>query len=80
MVNAKAKAHKETLTWVDEIEIYLAFQIGLAERFNLPVKTRNMIFGACAQVTEAQLQAFGDEIEQECTNEKLEAFLQTWSP
>ena len=80
MVNAKAKAHKETLTWVDEIEIYLAFQIGLAERFDLPVKTRNMLFRGCAQVSSEQLQAFGDEIEQECTDEKLEAFLQTWSP
>lgn len=80
MVNAKAKAHKETLTWVDEIEIYLTFQISLAERFNLPVKTRNMIFRRCAQVTDAQLEAFGDEIEQACTDEKLEAFLKTWSP
>jgi hypothetical protein len=80
MVNAKANAHKETLTWVDEIEIYLAFQIGLAERFDLPVKSRNMIFRGCAQVTDAQLKAFGDEIELVCTDEKLEAFLQTWSP
>jgi len=80
MVNAKAKAHKETLTWVDEIEIYLAFQIGLADRFDLPVKTRNMFFRECAQVTTDQLNAFGDEIERECTDEKLEAFLQTWSP
>ncbi len=80
MVNAKAKAHKETLTWVDEIEIYLAFQIGLADRFDLPVKTRNMFFRGCAQVTTDQLNVFGDEIERACTDEKLEAFLQTWSP
>ncbi len=80
MVNAKAKAHKATLTWVDEIEIYLAFQIGMADRFNLPVKTRNMIFRGCAQVTHDQLKAFGDEIEQACDDVKLEAFLKTWSP
>jgi hypothetical protein len=80
MVNAKAKAHKETLTWVDEIEVYLAFQIGLADRFDLPVKTRNMIFRGCAKVTDAQLKTFGDEIEQACTDEKLDGFLMTWSP
>jgi hypothetical protein len=80
MVNAKAKAHKETLTWVDEIEIYLAFQISLADRFDLPVKSRNMFFRGCAQVTSEQLQAIGDQIEQACTDEKLEAFLQIWSP
>jgi len=34
---------------VDEIEVYLAFQIGLAEKLNLPVKTRNMIFRRCVQ-------------------------------
>ncbi len=80
MVNEKAKSHKETLKWVDEIEVYLAFQIGLAERFNLPVKTRNMIFKECAQVTDDQLKTFGDEIEHACTDEKLEAFLKNWNP
>ncbi|HEX4839327.1 MAG TPA: NEL-type E3 ubiquitin ligase domain-containing protein [Rhabdochlamydiaceae bacterium] len=80
MVNEKAKAHKETLTWVDEIEVYLAFQIGLAERLNLPVKTRNMIFRGCAQITDAQIQQAGDAVVIECTEEKLNAFLKNWGP
>ncbi|HEX2579516.1 MAG TPA: NEL-type E3 ubiquitin ligase domain-containing protein, partial [Rhabdochlamydiaceae bacterium] len=80
MVNEKARAHKNTLTWVDEIEIYLAFQIGLAERLNLPVKTRNMIFRRCAQVTDQQISQAGDAVVKECTEEKLNDFLKSWSP
>ncbi|HEX4838974.1 MAG TPA: NEL-type E3 ubiquitin ligase domain-containing protein [Rhabdochlamydiaceae bacterium] len=80
MVNAKAEAHKSTLTWVDEIEVYLAFQIGLAERLNLPVKTRNMIFRGCAQVTDAQIQQAGDAVVREWTEEKLNDFLKNWGP
>jgi hypothetical protein len=80
MVNAKAKAHKSTLTWVDEIEIYLAFQIGLAEKLNLPVKTRNMIFRGCAYATDEQIKQAGVAVEKECTEEKLNNFLKSWSP
>jgi hypothetical protein len=80
MVNEKAKAHKNTLTWVDEIEIYLAFQIGLAEKLNLPVKTRNMIFRGCAQITDAQIKQAGDAVLTACTEEKLNNFLKSWSP
>jgi len=80
MVNAKAKAHMETLTWVDEIEVQLAFQIGLAERLNLPVSTKNMIFRGCAQITSEKIQAAGTAILEECDDERLEAFLKTWSP
>jgi hypothetical protein len=80
MVNEKAKAHKNTLTWVDEIEIYLAFQIGLAEKLNLPVKTRDMIFRGCAQITDAQINQAGVAVLTECTEEKLNNFLKSWSP
>jgi hypothetical protein len=80
MVNEKAKAHKSTLTWVDEIEIYLAFQIGLAEKLNLPVKTRNMIFRRCAQITDEQINQAGVAVLTECTEERLNNFLKSWSP
>jgi hypothetical protein len=80
MVNEKAKAHKNTLKWVDEIEVYLAFQIGLAEQLNLPVKTRNMIFRGCAQITDEQINQAGDAVVKECTEEKLNNFLKSWSP
>jgi hypothetical protein len=80
MVNEKAKAHKNTLKWVDEIEVYLAFQIGLAEQLDLPVKTRNMTFRRCAEITDEQINQAGDAVVKECTEEKLNNFLKSWSP
>ncbi len=80
MVDEKAEAHKSTLTWVDEIEIYLAFRIGLAVKLDLPVKTRNMIFRGCAQITDEQIKQAGDAVLSECTEEKLNNFLKDWSP
>ncbi len=80
MVHQKAKEHLATLTWIDEIEIYLAFRIELADQFNLPLSTRNMIFREYAQVTKEQIQSKGEEIEKEYTEKKLETFLLTWSP
>ncbi len=80
MVNEKAKEHVQSLSFVDEIEVYLAFQIALADRFNLPVKTRNMIFRGCAEITDAQIEQIGDQIEAEFSDEKLETYLLSWSP
>lgn len=79
-VNKKVEEFIKTLHHVDEIEVYLAFHIGLADRFKLPVKTRNMIFRRLANITDAKIAKFGDEIEKECTKDQLEAYLQTWSP
>jgi hypothetical protein len=75
----KAKSQKETLTWVDEVEMNLAFQFGLVKRFKLPIKTYQF-FLPSIEITQDQLKTFGDEIEQTYTDEKLETFLKTWSP
>ena len=80
MVHEQANAHKTTLAWVDEIEIYLAFELALAERLALPVNSKNMIFRRCAQISDKKLRAIGDAIEKACTKEAQEAFLATWSP
>ena len=80
MVDKKAQEHATTLTWVDEVEISLAFRTGLAERLDLPLSTRNMIFRRCAQITDEKLQAIGDVILKECTPKRIEAFLSTWDP
>ncbi|MGH2613591.1 MAG: NEL-type E3 ubiquitin ligase domain-containing protein [Rhabdochlamydiaceae bacterium] len=80
MVNGKAGEHAKTLTWVDEVEVYLAFQIGLGDRFSLPLSTRKMIFKNYAQVTDEQLAQVGNVINQEYTEEKLDQFLLSWSP
>ncbi len=80
MVNKKAQEHAKTLTWVDEIEIHLAFQIGLAKKLELPLSTQNMIFRQSAQITDTQIQAHGDEILRACSEERVEAYLKTWDP
>jgi E3 ligase-like protein (putative virulence factor) len=80
MVNEKAKAYTSTLKWVDELEVYLAFRIGLAEKLNLPVKTRHMSFRRCSQVTDKQINQARDAVLSECTEEKLNNFLKSWSP
>ena len=79
-VRAKANEHIATLTWVDEIEVMLAYQIGLQEKLNLPISTKNMIFRRCAQVSDEKLETVGDEIVKEVTDEKVEAFLKDWDP
>ena len=79
-VRAKANEHIATLTWVDEIEVMLAYQIGLQEKLNLPIETQNMIFRRCAHVSDEKLEAVGDEIVKEVTDEKVEAFLKDWDP
>ncbi|MCP5505930.1 MAG: hypothetical protein H7A38_03485 [Chlamydiales bacterium] len=35
-VDAKAKEHMKTLTWVDEIEVQLALRLSLVDHFKLP--------------------------------------------
>ncbi len=80
MVDEAAKKHLETLMWVDEVEVYLRFRIGLAEKLGLPIFTRNMYFHACAQISDKVLDEIGNTILKECTEEKLDAFLETWTP
>ncbi len=80
MINIKAAEHVKTLTFVDELEVYLAFQIALKERFELPINTSNMIFRNCAQISDEELEKVGDAIEEACTEEKLESYLETWGP
>src|SRR4029079_909583 len=52
----------------------------LAEKLNLPVKTRNMIFRRCAQITDKEISQAGDAVVAACTEEKLNEFLKSWSP
>jgi hypothetical protein len=40
---------------IDEVEIYLAFQTGLAERLDLPWQSRGILFREVSEVTEAQI-------------------------
>lgn len=79
-VDRAAAEHLQTLTWVDAIEVYLAFRIGLRERLRLPLLTQNTIFRRCAQVTDVRLQEVGDTILREESEGDLEAYLNSWDP
>jgi len=82
MVTAKAKACAAKIkNRHEELEVVLAFHIFLADRFNLPVQSRDMLFlENHAKVTPEQIKAAGDEIEQAYSDLQLELFLKNWSP
>ena len=80
MVDKEAQKHAQTLSWVDEIEISLAFRIGLTQKLGLPLSTQNMRFRNCAQITDEQILATGDVILQKCRDECVDAYLKTWGP
>ncbi|UUQ63973.1 NEL-type E3 ubiquitin ligase domain-containing protein [Pseudomonas fuscovaginae UPB0736] len=42
---------------VDEVEVHLAYRVGLSRLMHLPGQPQDMLFGSLAQVSEAQLQA-----------------------
>jgi len=79
-VRKYARIHMENLQWVDEVEVQLAFQIGLTDPLSLPLSTKNMLFRRCASVSDREIEAVGQRIEQECTRERVYQFLASWDP
>lgn len=79
-VRKSARRHMAGLNWVDEVEVQLAFQIGLTETLQLPLSTQNMIFRRCANVTDEQIADAGREILENCTDRNINQFLQSWEP
>ena len=57
-----ANAIKQNLSFVDEIELFLAFQIRLKDKLGLPTETQDMIFRGCANVTDEQMDEAGNYI------------------
>ena len=47
--------HMKTLSWVDAIEVELAFQIGVRQQLDLPGSTQHMIFRGCANVSDQDI-------------------------
>ncbi|UVL58596.1 NEL-type E3 ubiquitin ligase domain-containing protein [Pseudomonas sp. B21-035] len=60
---------------VDDVEVRLAYRIGLAERLDLPGQPQSMLFGRIANVTQAQLDAAENEVLAGETPEFLKAEL-----
>jgi len=67
-----------TLHWVDDVCVYLRFEIELREALNLPVDATAMIFSNYIQVSGEELQAVEQEVS-EITEEAFEAWLHSWT-
>ncbi|MEJ2743931.1 MAG: NEL-type E3 ubiquitin ligase domain-containing protein, partial [Gammaproteobacteria bacterium] len=67
--------------FVDEIEVYLALEIKLADALNLPVSTKNMLFERCANLTEQEIAAARKEALATVNDPQTEkAYLEAWEP
>ncbi|MBM3207738.1 MAG: hypothetical protein FJZ57_03925 [Chlamydiae bacterium] len=59
-----ARAKIQTLRFVDEIEVYLAYPVKLKERLGLQIDVEDMLYFACSGVTEEDLDLAASFIEQ----------------
>ena len=75
-----AREHMQTLRWVDEIEVELAFQIEVRKHLDLPGATQNMLFRGCANVSGEDIAKAILQIKENCTQAKLESYLDNWAP
>jgi hypothetical protein len=55
IVHKHARKKVASLSWVDEIEVFLAYECGLRRALQLPVSAEHMLFASCAQVTPEDL-------------------------
>ena len=75
-----ARDHIKTLSWVDEIEVELAFQIGVRQQLKLPGLTQHMLFRGCAYVSDQDIANAVEQVNTHCCEAELEAWLAQWAP
>ena len=75
-----ARDHMKTLKWVDEIEVELAFQIGVRQQLALPGSTQHMIFRRCANVSDQDIGNAVNQVNTHCSDDNLQAYLAQWDP
>ena len=75
-----ARDHIKTLKWVDEIEVELAFQIGVRQQLALPGSTQHMIFRRCANVSDQDIANAVNQVNTHCSDDNLQAYLAQWDP
>ncbi len=75
-----ARDHMKTLKWVDEIEVELAFQIGVRQQLALPGSTQHMIFRRCAKVSDQDIANAVNQVNTHCSDDNLQAYLAQWDP
>ena len=75
-----ARDHMKTLSWVDAIEVELAFQIGVRQQLDLPGSTQHMIFRGCAHVSDQDIANAVQHVNTHCSETQLEVYLAQWAP
>ncbi len=75
-----ARDHMKTLKWVDEIEVELAFQIGVRQQLALPGSTQHIIFRRCANVSDQDIANAVNQVNTHCSDDNLQAYLAQWDP
>ncbi len=75
-----ARDHMKTLSWVDEIEVELAFQIGVRQQLALPGSTQHMIFRRCGNVSDQDIANAVNQVNTHCSDDNLQAYLAQWDP
>ena len=75
-----ASNHMKTLGWVDQVEVELAFQIGVRQQLKLPGLTQHMLFRGCAHVSEQDIANAVEQVNTHCCEAGLEAWLAQWEP
>ena len=75
-----ARDHMKTLSWVDAIEVELAFQIGVRQQLDLPGSTQHMIFRGCAKVSDQDIANAVQHVNTYCSETQLEVYLAQWAP
>ena len=79
-VNSIAREHVKGLEWVDEIEVELAFQVGVRQQLDLPGSTQNMIYRTFAQVSNDDISNAIEQVNTHCSEENIQKFLAQWDP
>ena len=81
-VNSIAREHKKEkgLKWVDEIEVELAFQIGVRQKLDLPGSTQHMVFRSASRVSDDDISNAIEQVSAYCSEENIQAFLAQWDP
>ena len=75
-----ARDHMKTLSWVDEIEVELAFQIGVRQQLGLPGLTQHMLFRGCAHVSDQDIANAVEQVNAHCCEAELDTWLAQWAP
>ena len=75
-----ASNHMKTLSWVDQVEVELAFQIGVRQQLKLPGLTQHMLFRGCAHVSDQDIANAVKQVNSDCCEAEFETWLAQWAP